>query len=517
MAGAATAILLIIAVGLGLVHCSAARAQQRPGTLPPLPIDDVPEEESLPDDSPVERAEIPCDTLFPDESPADIKRRVNRILKSKHLVGAEVGILAVAYPEGQVLYEKDANKAVNPASVTKLFTAAAALTHFGIEKSFETVVFREEGGCGRLYLKGGGDPGLSSSELKKLAGKVKKAGVDCVDTVMYDASLFDENNLPPHYDEKETDAHWRPRIGAVGFADGAITLHVQPGDYVGAAPTVDVEPPCSCVMVDSRATTTEMPGEKGLEVLVSTLKKKVVVRISGEVAQTREDGVYVRRAMPDPDLYAAWFFRDALEEQGITVKGSRPGQGSVPSSASRVAFQTSDPLKGEIKRMQLWSKNFVAEQLLKLFGEGECAPLTFECGLAVFRKALGLFHLGEQCLQLENASGLFDANRVAPAHVVRLLIEAANRSDISSEFMEALPEGRKSGTLKERMVRLKTRVRGKTGTLDNISTLAGYIERKRGRYIAFAIFFTNASASARRLRSLQDQIVEVLAFWKPHK
>ena len=525
-----------ICVAFCLIHCSAASAQHQPGKLPPLPLDDpIPDESPGPAiveptdaattgnqaaDAPIPvacapRTQAPCETALGNEPAKTLGRRLERLLKNYHLIGASVGILAVAYPEGQVLYEKNANEPVNPASVTKLFTAAAAIAHFGLDKTFDTLVYRQEADCGRLYLKGGGDPGLSAAELASLAGQVKKAGIDCVEELVYDTDLFDDQNLPPHFEEKESDAHWRPHVGALGFEDGAVSIHIEPGKYVDAAPRVELDPRGSAVMVDNRATTTEMPGEEGLAVSVSTLKGRMVISISGQIDQTKEQGVRVRKAMPDPNLFSAWFFQDSLASRGVKVKADRPTSGRVPAGAREVARLTGDPLRKEIKRMQLWSKNFVAEQLLKLMGQGRCTPLTFACGLEVLHETLVGFGVGKGCARLENASGLFDANRVSPAQTVRLLIEAANRGEAGKLFVEALPEGHRSGTLKERMSRIKPRIKGKTGTLDFISSLAGYIDRGNGRYVAFAIFFTDAKASVWRLRKLQDRIVELLAMWSP--
>jgi len=478
----------------------------------PLPIDDVKVV------SPAEPKPSPIDECFPWELPAapeDMHRRIQRILEANHLASDKAAVLAVAYPEGVVLFQHNPHAMMNPASVTKLFTAAAALEVLGPERKFETKLVAGEGDCPPLYLVGGGDPGLTEENLDKLAAAARKGGVACAQGLFYDVSVFDGQTLPPQFEEKESDAHWRPRVGACGMCEGAISVRITPGEYDGAAPSVKVVPDCGGIMVDSRALTRNAPAkDKPVEVSIAEHAGKTVVQVSGEIGVEKNDGELFRRAVPDPDLMAAWYLLDRLTDKGVKVKASRPEKGTAPADCKTIASIESEPVRDDVKRMQTWSKNFVAEQLVKLLGSGECSPLTFACGLDRLREALPRFGVSASCLRLKNGSGLFDANRVSVEQVVRLLVEAANRGPWGRSFIESLPLSRKEGTMKDRLHRLKAKVRGKTGTLDGISTLAGYIERKHGRYTAFAIFFSDPDKSALSLRKVQDAVVEILAAWR---
>lgn len=508
-------------------------AQPDPRPLPPLPLDeeDVVEEtdtetdietdpgvETRPDvplsgevESP---AEPVCTIDLPPVEASKVERRIDRVLKSQHLIGARVGVLAVAYPEGTVLYSRHANELFNPASVMKMFTAAAAMETLGVDATYETAVAAGPGECPRLYLVGGGDPGLAGGEVKDLARKVASAGVECVEAVFYDPSLFDDQALPPHFDEKETDAHWRPRVGALGMNDGAFSVRVKPGDYQGAAPVAEVQPQTGCLLVDSRAVTVDVPGENRLWASVSTLEGKVVVNISGEAPMTDEGGTAFKKAVPDPDRFTACYFAEQLAARGVEIRNGDLRKRKAPAGVRRVAAVVSGPLKDDLKRMQRWSRNFVAEQLLKLMAPADCRPASFACGLAELQRVLPKFNLQPSCMELGNGSGLFNANRVSPAQVVRLLVELAGREDLGSTYRGFLAAAGASGTLGERMRKLHKQVLAKTGTLDRVSALAGYHLRGKGRFTVFAVIFNEASAPVFHLRKLQDRIVEILASWK---
>jgi D-alanyl-D-alanine carboxypeptidase/D-alanyl-D-alanine-endopeptidase (penicillin-binding protein 4) len=563
--GPSLALLCLLPAWLWLAGCAPVYGQDKPVPLPPLPIEEeaggeTPKEPPAPPEAadptptpeavveppeaaagtgpaeekvgeaaagetveepppsgpvPVPERRFACEEHFPGEPPKELGKKIDAVLKDKDLEGAKVSVLAVAYPEGTVLYRRDANLAVNPASVTKLFTAATALSVLGEARRYATSVVAGKGECPPLHLVGGGDPGLFSADVDKLAEGVKAKGTSCVERVYYDVSLFDDRILAPHYEEKQSDAHWRPKIGALGMSDGALDVRIYPGDYPDAAPRVTVDPSSSCVLVDSRALTVDVVEEgKHLTVSVDGSGDKVVVHVTGQVPMKRKGGVLVRKAIPHPDLFTACYFRDALKGRGVKIKEKALAAGRAPRDGETLASIASNSVGTDLKRMQRWSKNFVAEQFVKLHGEGRCTPLSFECGLRTMRQALARFHLNHRCLRLENGSGLFDANRVTAAQVVRLLLEVANHKDWGPLYREALPLGAKSGTLKERMKKVKRPVRAKTGTLDYHSSLAGYIERRNGGYIAFAILFADAKTTAYRMRRIQDRVVEILATWK---
>ncbi len=555
MAGLLRTALAAWLAGLCLVCSAAVFAQGTPVPLPPLPIDDeeVVEPEDVPPeiaperssqkvaspvpaqaDQPVpeepltpaqaEQPPVPmgpvaplertfgCQEFFPGEAPPVLQGRVDKILANKDLAGGKLSVLAVAYPEGTVIYQREADLKVNPASVSKLFTAAAALARFGPDHRWHTEVVAGEGECPDLYLVGGGDPGLCEGDVKKLVDAVKSKGITCVEQLFYDVTFFDDQILPPHYEEKQSDAHWRPKIGALGMCDGNLNVRIFPGDYPDAVPRVTVEPFSSCVMIDSRALTVETVEEKKqLAVSVRESGGNVVVQVTGQIPMKSSNGVLVRKAIPQPDQFTACFARDMLRSRGIEVRQKTLIAKVAPAGAKPIATLASDPLQTDLRRMQRWSKNFVAEQFAKLMGEGRCAPLTFKCGLRVIRQSLARFHLNHRCLQLENGSGLFDANRVSAGQVVRLLIEVANQKEWGELYMLALPLGGKSGTLMDRMKNVKRPVRAKTGTLDYHSSVAGYIERRGGGYVVFAILMAETKTSAYRMRRIQDQVVGVLA------
>ena len=570
-------VLLLVMPGIGGVWSGEASAQPVSGKLPPLPIDDDDDEVGLeldgvegetdPDVEPdlgvktdleeepkaeaTKAADEPVDVEstrkqilsdFPDlpiDDPrvgmdrsgtsrpivcapehyvpamATMKRRVDRLLDTDKLKGARVGVLAVAYPEGTILYERDPHGLYNPASVSKVFTAATALQELGESARFKTWVSVDKGDCPTLYLQGEGDPGLDEKDLQALARKVKESGIQCVRRVVYTERPFDGKTLPPAYEQKKTDAAYRSRIGAVGIGRGAFALRVIPGKRSGDPARIELFPSCSGFVVDNKAVTVNPSKEEPprLRANVSDYRGQTVVHVGGEISVKREGGKTISLALPNPSRFAAWYLQDRLADVGIKVSKGSPRDRDVPETVTEVASVTSAPLSQDVKEMQEWSRNYIAEQLVKLLSIGECKPYTFECGIKRLLRVLPMFHVPSSCVQFKNGSGLYDANRISPWWTVRALLEIANRGKIADSFLGAFARGCKTGTLRNRMKRVGRPVLAKTGTLDGVSALAGYIMRKSGGYIVFAIYFNDSPTSASNSRQIQDKMVETFSLF----
>lgn len=117
---------------------------------------------------------------------------------------------------------------------------------------------------------------------------------------------------------------------------------------------------------------------------------------------------------------------------------------------------------------------------------------------------------GDTGLVIENGSGLYDANRVTAFSVVELLRAAWLDPSIQPEFVAQLSIGGVDGTLHKRFHDLRARrlVRAKTGTLDDVVALSGYVEGAPGKNpLAFSIV-NHAPGKVSEARSAMDKLVE---------
>lgn len=187
------------------------------------------------------------------------------------------------------------------------------------------------------------------------------------------------------------------------------------------------------------------------------------------------------RHIIDPERRAATSLTAQLEHAGISVT-KRPGLGSPPSKLKGLATVRSDPLVAMMKRMNTRSRNFYAEVFGKLLGARRSgSPGTIAKGaraIETFAAAHGVDVVAN------DASGLSYSNRVTVTGIVDLL-EYAETRPWGGTLRATLPTGGQ-GTLEGRFA--DVRLRAKTGTLDEISALSGWVWLERvGDWAEFSI------------------------------
>lgn len=201
--------------------------------------------------------------------------------------------------------------------------------------------------------------------------------------------------------------------------------------------------------------------------------------------------------------YAAARLGAALRSRGVRI-GSGTGVGAVPPGAETLAGVASPTISALIRMTNVPSNNYLADTLLRALGTGTRGIGTYARGAAAVRARLAPFGLRPR---VADGSGLSRANSTSPAEVVRLLSKMAP----NATFRNSLAVVGRSGTLAARMRRTTAagRCRGKTGTLSNVSNLAGYCRARNGDTLAFAILMNRVWPPGARV--LQDRMAVAIA------
>jgi D-alanyl-D-alanine carboxypeptidase/D-alanyl-D-alanine-endopeptidase (penicillin-binding protein 4) len=398
--------------------------------------------------------------------------------------------------EGREVASLNADRMLNPASVTKLFTAAVALHVLGAGRTWDTTVHVSgKGAAARdIAISSRGNPVLTSKDLTELAACVRESGVASAERLTVVLDPFDRSHVPPAFDQKKGDHAYRAGIAGFQVDRSAIVIAVKPGQP-GKPPIVTVTPLSDAVRIENTAVTASPPQApkgkaRGPEVQVSTevgQDGRMVVRVSGRAHWKR--AIAVTRRVPDPAVFAGGAFKSALAGAGVAVKG-RPTFGAVPKGARVVCSRPSPAMREILLPVLKDSINSVAETVLRWAGaEGAARPVGFQEGARVLDAYLKTtVGLDPKTYRFTNGSGLYDANRVSARGIVRLLAHARQDPGLAA-LGEGLAVGGVDGTLKKRFRGnpLKGRVRAKTGTLDNAIALAGYLDLPGGSTVDFAI------------------------------
>jgi serine-type D-Ala-D-Ala carboxypeptidase/endopeptidase (penicillin-binding protein 4) len=448
-----------------------------------------------------------------DRAPA-LDSAAHAIASSHALEGASVGIAVMDVDSGRVLAAVNEHVPLNPASNAKLYTAGAALAMLHGEHRYETTLTgRIEGDAvvGPLAIRGYGDPSLTTEDLASMVQELKGFGVRRVEgDILVDQRFFDEQTTPPAFDQQPNEwSGFRAPVSAVALDENCITLTVRPSSAGGAA-RVEFDPP-GFVDAEGTVQTAEGSGADTVELALSGNGPRMVAKVSGKVSADSRVVRYTRRA-DDPRLLAGYGLKALLERASVKVSGDvRLGS----ARGHLLARHVSDPLSSLLYALGKQSDNFYAEMIFRgLAGEVKGRPAKNGDAAEVVTTWLERIGASEPGIVIKNGSGLFDANRVTASSTVELLRWAWRDPTIQPEFVAQLAVGGVDGTLHKRFrgELTKRRVRAKTGTLDDVISLSGYVLGGAGKGpIAFSLLFNHAGGKQDAARHAADRLVELIA------
>jgi serine-type D-Ala-D-Ala carboxypeptidase/endopeptidase (penicillin-binding protein 4) len=218
------------------------------------------------------------------------------------------------------------------------------------------------------------------------------------------------------------------------------------------------------------------------------------------------------KEVANPSHRAARALRRALAAAGVTVGVRFVAGGRAPQGAIALGRTQSEPLWRIVRFMDRHSDNFTAEMVAKAIGAYAGGSGSTARGMRVAGDVAAPM-LGEDAslVHLVDGSGLSHDNRTTASALARLLAAAAANPAIAKPLADSLSVMGANGTLARRLPALRGRVLGKSGTLDNVSALAGYVTGATGRRFAFAVLINVQGLSDWNAHGAQDAIVTLLA------
>jgi D-alanyl-D-alanine carboxypeptidase/D-alanyl-D-alanine-endopeptidase (penicillin-binding protein 4) len=445
----------------------------------------------------------------------ELSQKLDKLLSHKRLAKAEVGVHIVDLDTGTTVYAENEEAQLNPASNIKLITAAAVLDYHGTAHTFRTELLGAREGKTipkNLYLRGDGDPFLHWTHLLEMAERLRRKGIrEVAGDLVVDDTAFDNEFLPPAFDQRSEEAPYRATTSAVSVSFSAMTVIIRPGK-IGEKPRVSFDPPNDYALVVNTATTVKSKKEakaKPLAVRIKPWKGRTRLILSGGVRAG--GGATLRKRVHGPSLYAGHLMKSALASLGIKVTGT-VRRGETPKGATLLAGHTSHSTPLLVGLMQKYSNNFMAEMFFKSLDRGK-TPATWAGATEKLKNFLDKAGLDRGKYRFSNGSGLYDANTMSARQLTTVLTYMYGRADIWPEYLASFAAAGVDGTLRKRMkdTEAEGTARGKTGTLHDVSALSGYVTTTSGRRLAYAILFNGTSGGAWTFRQIQDKIVATIA------
>jgi len=512
--------VVLAVVALSSISAAVAYSQGAGSAAPgaPVPARDPDDDDAVGSGS-AQRLVAPVD---PKARVAWLRDRVAAAISGQpRLAKAAIAVSVIDLSTGDELVAHDADRAMSLASAAKLLTASAALEVLGGGFRWRTTVHGappdDKGAiAGPLYVKGRGDPLLGVAELRALAADVAARGVRSVERLVVDASYFDDAVEPPRFDDQKAEtAGFRAPVASLGVARSTVTVVVVADPGGAATVTLDPDPgaDAATVRLINKGVTSVAHGRT--RITVEQKPKHNELDVAGEI-RWGEGSWEVRKRVADPARFAGEIFRRALIEHGVKVKAKAIGSAPVPAAAKLLASHDSLPLTEVVRQMNKLSDNYLAESVLKTLGAETRAtpgPASWADGIAARDAALAKLGLPAGSYRAENGSGLFDATAVSARQLTTLLGAAHRDFRIGPDLVASLPVGGLDGTLARRWHghAARGRVRAKTGTLDKVNALAGYVAVDGQHTLGFAVLVNDIPPGQRpSARSTADDIVDAL-------
>jgi len=430
---------------------------------------------------------------------------------------ALAAVRVVSPASGKVLYERNADLSMNPASNMKLFTSAAAMAKLGPDYRFTTRVLAERKPAddgvlaGDLVLQGGGDPVLETPQLVKLADALQAQGLRRVTgSLRADDYHFDAERLGIAWNSDDEPFYYSAQISALGLNRNVIKLDLAPGRAPGDPVSVNLKPVDGYVTVECTATTAAEGAKPSIQ--VSRRRAQNVVLITGSLPVGGKTVTDEEVTMEEPELYTAHVFRKLLADRGIRVEGEIKRQ-PAPTDAVELASNQSIPLSEILPLLNKPSDNLIAEMLLKEVGYAGKKSGDAGAGSEVVEGWLKEIGIDVGGIRINDGSGLSRMDLVTSRAVSDLLLWI-DRQPWRDAYVRSLPLAGVDGTLRSRLkgTPAEKNLSAKTGSLAHVTALGGYITSRSGERLVFSVLINNFPGSvARGAKPIEDRIALALA------
>ncbi len=467
----------------------------------------------------------------PASASAGLRDDVERLVRVAPLKGAKVAVSIREGSGGSALVSFDANEPLMPASNMKMLTTGAALHVFGPDFEFVTRMLRDGD---RLVIVGSGDPAFGDPALlsqmttpqglpldvegflRLWVDAVKAAGITRVSEIVVDDRVFDREFIHSTWPMDQLNRDYCAQVAGLNFHANVLHFHFRPRS--GMPPDIsDIRPRANWLKVTNNAssnTDSKARHEVGIARKLGT--NDLLFR--GNVKFPSSTPLSV--TFDNPPAFFAQLMANRLTAAGVDVQGYRVADvNDPPATGQPIGPVIVTPLRTIVTRCNQESDNLYAEAMLKRMGHdltGE--PGSWMNGGAVLRHVVherladpGL----AGALIVADGCGLSRGNKVTAALMTAWLESIASDPKFGEVFIDSLAVGAESGTLRRRYQSMDLSgavVQAKTGFINSVSCLSGFVTAPDGRRRSFSVLINGFEAGTlAEARKLQDQIVRAIA------
>jgi D-alanyl-D-alanine carboxypeptidase/D-alanyl-D-alanine-endopeptidase (penicillin-binding protein 4) len=429
-------------------------------------------------------------------SPKDqIEFNINKMFTDPVLRNANWGFVVYDTKTGKIVTSYNENAPLVPASTTKLLTTETAFSLLGTKYRWNTQL--EYSGSvdgegvltGNLYIVGSGDPSLGGNRggaasygqiVTQYMDAIRDKGIKKITgDIIIQTAIFKENK--------------------VTLPENIVWLE-QANYYLPVGTTKDINPRNEKMIV-SQSNNPFNQVKKYFYVSPYTNKM---------VYADLYEGAWVTTKVADPPAFLANKLRESLVKNKIAITGKVTPKivDRDPEPREVLSNYKSPSLAEIVAYTNQRSDNGYAEAILKSNGFMKLGDQTTESGRIVVTDHLKATNFDIVGLNYMDGSGLSKAHTVTPISQVKFLT-AMTKSPYYKEYLDSLPIAGQTGTLKHMfLVNSNGQIFAKTGTLNHVKCLAGYIKTRSNRTLAFSLLINNYAGSTAQVKDRMEQLLD---------
>lgn len=479
-------------------------------------------------------------TPRPVQTIEELQAKIRQRLFSPEVRRGRVGIKIVSLNSGKVVFENDSEKYYMPASNMKNFTVATAIERLGPDFKFVTSLTAtnvpDADGVikGDLRITGRGDISQSTSfdpaypgvinhyrAIDLIVDKIASSGVKKIEgNLIGDESYFRGFAIPEGWEWDDLHTYYGTEISALPLNDNVVDISVAPTSN-GQSCLVSVAPGTQLVRFINKCTTGGSDTVK-----IFKLINQNVIEVTGTVPTGAKPKIQSIAFTHVADLFVD-LLKQRLTARGIVVTGAAritntaelPCPNCPAPPAINLGSLESPPLSVIAAKTMKPSQNMYTETILWTLGEqigrkNGGSGNSGQLGLGVVKGFMKQIGVADDGIVQYDGSGLSRHNLITPAAVVTLYTYMAKQSKYSQAWRDSLTIGGVDGTLRNRFkgTAAEGNMRGKTGTIDQVSALSGYLTTAGGEQLVVSFVVNGVPIPAQRTALIDEIAIQLANF-----
>ena len=459
---------------------------------------------------------------------AQLATELRRIVAAADLgADAVAGIVIRDASTGEVIYEHNAEVPLAPASNQKLLTSAAAVIILGPDYAFTTELIPAADGAS-LVLLGSGDPAFVDAEvLKELdppltpddalaqfaAGAAAATSLNTIGELIVDDRVFDRDLVHPDWPRDQLERWYCAPVQGVNVNANVLAFYPAPS---GGGVMAPIEPHGDWIEITDRA---EVVSQGRNAVWIQRSETDDAFTIRGSIRTRSQAPIEV--ALRDPSLFTGRLIAERLAQSGVAFAGAPASSVRLVEPNESLALASplarwTTPLDDILYRTNHDSMNVHAEALLKSIGRAVTGEQgTWRNGSAVLRMLIAekLGPAAVATTTIRDGSGLSRDNRVSAATLSAWLVKMHAEPDVRRMYQRTLPTHDGKLARRFRLGSIEHSVYAKTGTINHVRCLSGYVTNETtGQTAVFSILCNGLTSgqSIQQANSLHAAIVEAI-------